>query len=42
MQNEFVGRLIYINQLITAYMDCPNEGSGDPDCDCDMVDGSTA
>lgn len=40
MQNEFVGKLVYINQLVTAYMDCPNEGSGDPDCNCDMVDGS--
>jgi hypothetical protein len=22
------------------YADCDNEGSGDPDCDCDAVDGS--
>ena len=21
------------------YSDCSGEGSGDPDCDCDMVDG---
>lgn len=40
MQNEFVGKLVYINLLVTAYMDCPNEGSGNPDCNCDMVDGS--
>ncbi len=37
MQNEFVGKFIF-----TIYMDCPNEGSGNPDCDCDMVDGSSA
>lgn len=29
MQNEFVGKLIF-----TTYMDCPNGGSGDPDCLC--------
>ena len=22
------------------YADCSNEGSGDPDCNCDMVDGA--
>lgn len=40
MQNEFVGKLIYVNQFIVTCMDCPNEGSGDSDCNCDMVDGS--
>ena len=38
MQNEYVSKLILMNQM--NYMDCPGEGSGDTDCDCDAVDGS--
>ena len=38
MQNEYVSELIMMNQM--CCMDCSNEGSGDSDCDCDMVDGS--
>lgn len=38
MQNEYVSELILMNQM--NYMDCPDEGSGDTDCDCDAVDGS--
>lgn len=37
MQNEYVSELIMMNQL--HQMDCSNEGSMDPDCDCDGVDG---
>lgn len=38
MQNEYVSELIMMNQM--NCMDCSNEGSGDPDCNCDAVDGS--
>ena len=38
MQNEYVSELILLNQM--NCMDCSNEGSGDPDCNCDAVDGS--
>lgn len=37
MQNEYVSELIMMNQL--NQMDCSNEGSMDPDCGCDRVDG---
>ena len=38
MQNELVSEIIFIRSSI--YMDCPTEGSGIGDCDCDLVDGS--
>lgn len=38
MQNEYVSELIMMNQM--SCMDCSNEGSGDPDCNCDKVDNS--
>lgn len=38
MKNEYVSELIMMNQM--SCMDCSNEGSGDPDCNCDAVDGS--
>lgn len=34
-----VGELVFMNHY-ALLMDCPNEGSGDPDCDCDGVDGN--
>lgn len=37
MQNEYVSELILMNQM--CCMDCSSEGSGDPDCNCDGVDG---
>lgn len=39
MENCIVSELVFINQY-TSLMDCPSEGSGDPDCGCDGVDGS--
>ena len=38
MRDEYVGKLFFVN--LKYYMDCRSEGSGDSDCDCDMVDGS--
>ena len=38
MKNEYVSELIMMSQM--NCMDCSNEGSGDPDCNCDGVDGN--
>ena len=38
MQNEYVSELIMMNQM--TCMDCSSEGSTDPDCNCDGVDGN--
>ena len=38
MKNEYVSELIMMNQM--NCMDCSNEGSTDPDCNCDGVDGN--
>lgn len=38
MQNKYVSELIMMNQM--TCMDCSSEGSTDPDCNCDGVDGN--
>lgn len=42
MKNENVSELLYLTNEMLYNMDCSSEGSGDPDCDCDGVDGATA
>lgn len=42
MENDkcMVGEMLYLLKSVSLLLDCPREGSGDPDCDCDGVDGS--
>lgn len=41
MENDkcMVGDILYLKSILLQ-LDCPSEGSGDPDCNCDAVDGN--